>query len=52
MTAPQARLLISSWIAEAERKLADAEKLEATNASAYLRGRLDGFRDCLAILNQ
>lgn len=48
----QHRKLVASWIAEAERKLADAEKLGAATATAYLRGRLDGYRDCLALMNQ
>lgn len=48
----QARALIKSWIAEAELKLEKAEMQGAATAGAYLKGRLDGYRDCLAVLNQ
>ena len=48
----QARALIQSWIDEAERKLADAERLGAATAGSYLKGRLDGYRDCLSVLHQ
>ncbi len=47
-----ARKMIESWIAESERKLVDAGHADAKQAQSYLSGRLDGYRDCLAILNQ
>lgn len=48
----QTRALIETWIAEAERKLEKAEKAGAATAGSYLKGRLDGYRDCLAALHQ
>lgn len=48
----QTRVLIQSWIDEAERKLEKAEKAGAATAGSYLKGRLDGYRDCLAALHQ
>lgn len=44
------RKLIESWISEGEHKLANSDEPDAD--LDYLRGRVDGFRDCLAILNQ
>lgn len=46
------RALVESWIAEAEQKLAKAEKQGAATAGSYLQGRLDGYRDCLSIMHQ
>ncbi len=42
--------LILSWIDEAERKVkeAEAKQVDAT----YLRGRVDGYKDCLALINR
>lgn len=46
------RALIVDWINEAERRLADAERIDAKQAAAYLRGRIDAYRDCVAVLYQ
>ena len=34
------------------KRAADAEKIDAKQAAAYLRGRIDGYRDCVAVLYQ
>lgn len=44
--------LIRSWIAEAERKVEAADASGNNMNANYMRGRLDAYRDCLAVLNQ
>lgn len=46
------RCLVQSWLAEAERKHATAERAGSKTAAAYIKGRADAYRDCLAILHQ
>lgn len=46
------RNLVTSLIEEVERKLAEAERLNTKHVAAYLRGKAEGYRECLAMLNQ